>query len=216
MYGWATVRSDARSLSDIDEVVFENAKKGIDAVIKSTVAFHGLEDKRFIITNVFGTAHAYVPNVPHSCQLGSTDWTIGNGATLSRSLLLITIHSWGVLSTKVSCDSSLGKRSAGSRLWPRTLAAWLLTFASSKAWRKDCPILPSSSGSLRRPHTSQARGRDKYNTPVAPHFRQHPVTALGKWLARPIVFWYKLFRRRDFYGASMCCTVSAADAIHYK
>lgn len=61
--GWATVRSDARSPSDIDGVVFENARKGIDAVIKSTMAFHGLEDKRFIITNVFGTAHAYVSRI---------------------------------------------------------------------------------------------------------------------------------------------------------
>lgn len=61
--GWATVRSDARSPSDIDTVVFENARKGIDAVIKSTMAFHGLEDKRFIITNVFGTAHAQWGNL---------------------------------------------------------------------------------------------------------------------------------------------------------
>ncbi|KAJ0120255.1 hypothetical protein J7T55_001112 [Diaporthe amygdali] len=61
--GWATVRSDARSPSDIDGVVFENARKGIDAVIKSTMAFHGLEDKRFIITNVFGTAHAQWGNL---------------------------------------------------------------------------------------------------------------------------------------------------------
>ncbi|KAH8761579.1 hypothetical protein F5883DRAFT_678219, partial [Diaporthe sp. PMI_573] len=61
--GWATGRSDARSPSFIDQVVFENAKKGIDAVIKSTMAFHGLEDRRFIITNVFGTAHAQWGNL---------------------------------------------------------------------------------------------------------------------------------------------------------
>lgn len=67
--GWATVRSDARSPSDIDLVVFENARKGLDAVIKSTMAFHGLEDKRFIITNVFGTAHAYVFNFSQSRPL---------------------------------------------------------------------------------------------------------------------------------------------------
>lgn len=69
--GWATVRSDARSPSDIDPIVFENARKGIDSVIKSTMAFHGLEDKRFIITNVFGTAHAYVPSPHPSCHLVS-------------------------------------------------------------------------------------------------------------------------------------------------
>jgi hypothetical protein len=67
--GWATGRSDARNPSVIDQVVFENAKKGIDAVIKSTMAFHSLEDRRFIITNVFGTAHAYVSSSPHFCQL---------------------------------------------------------------------------------------------------------------------------------------------------
>ena len=32
--------------------------KGVKALIESTRAFHGVEDKRFIITNVFGTAHA--------------------------------------------------------------------------------------------------------------------------------------------------------------
>ncbi|KAH8746118.1 hypothetical protein F5883DRAFT_654221 [Diaporthe sp. PMI_573] len=61
--GWATGRSDARNPSVIDQVVFENAKKGIDAVIKSTMAFHSLEDRRFIITNVFGTAHAQWGNL---------------------------------------------------------------------------------------------------------------------------------------------------------
>lgn len=50
---WTTGRSDTRSPSVIDQVVFENPKKGIDAMIKITMAFHGLKDKRFIITNVF-------------------------------------------------------------------------------------------------------------------------------------------------------------------
>jgi hypothetical protein len=62
--GWVLGGNGARNPSDIDTVVFDNARKGIDAAIKSTMAFHGLEDKRFIITNVFGTAHAYVPNSP--------------------------------------------------------------------------------------------------------------------------------------------------------
>lgn len=34
------------------------AEKGIQALIESTRAFHGLPEKRFIITNVFGTSHA--------------------------------------------------------------------------------------------------------------------------------------------------------------
>ncbi|ROV96468.1 hypothetical protein VSDG_05439 [Cytospora chrysosperma] len=61
--GWPSVPDDARTPSDIDPVVFENAKKGVDAIIKSTTAFHGLEDKRFVITNVFGTAHAQWGNL---------------------------------------------------------------------------------------------------------------------------------------------------------
>lgn len=38
--------------------VVELARRGIRALIESTRAFHGLEEKRPIITNVFGTAHA--------------------------------------------------------------------------------------------------------------------------------------------------------------
>ena len=40
------------------DVTLEHARKGINALIKSTGAFHGLvEGERPIITNVFGTAH---------------------------------------------------------------------------------------------------------------------------------------------------------------
>ena len=38
--------------------ILEGARKGIYAHFQSTKAFHGLKEKRFIITNVFGTAHA--------------------------------------------------------------------------------------------------------------------------------------------------------------
>lgn len=55
----AAVPSSATTPSEISPVVIEYAKKGINVLIKSTEAFHGLRDKRFIITNVFGTAHAY-------------------------------------------------------------------------------------------------------------------------------------------------------------
>lgn len=44
--------------SPIDPSVIEYAKKGINALINSTEAFHNVKDRRFIITNVFGTAHA--------------------------------------------------------------------------------------------------------------------------------------------------------------
>ncbi|CAK7238237.1 hypothetical protein SEUCBS140593_010463 [Sporothrix eucalyptigena] len=39
------------------------ARRGIQALIESTRAFHGLPDRRFIITNVFGTAHAQWGNL---------------------------------------------------------------------------------------------------------------------------------------------------------
>lgn len=49
---------DVEHESDIDPQILGYAEKGIRALIESTRAFHGLEDKRFVITNVFGTAHA--------------------------------------------------------------------------------------------------------------------------------------------------------------
>jgi hypothetical protein len=52
------IAAGARTPGDIPQEVIEYAVKGIRALIESTRAFHGVEDKRFIITNVFGTAHA--------------------------------------------------------------------------------------------------------------------------------------------------------------
>ncbi|PSR78965.1 hypothetical protein BD289DRAFT_376004 [Coniella lustricola] len=49
--------------SPIDPAVIECAKKGINALINSTEAFHNVKDRRFIITNVFGTAHAQWGNL---------------------------------------------------------------------------------------------------------------------------------------------------------
>lgn len=34
------------------------ARRGVQALVESTRAFHGLPDKRIVVTNVFGTAHA--------------------------------------------------------------------------------------------------------------------------------------------------------------
>lgn len=46
---------------EIPNPVLEYAKMCIQALINSTTAFHGLpQDKRLIVTNVWGTAHAYV------------------------------------------------------------------------------------------------------------------------------------------------------------
>jgi hypothetical protein len=52
------IQPDDKVPSDLDPSLIEFAKKGIKALIESTRAFHGLGDKRPIITNVFGTAHA--------------------------------------------------------------------------------------------------------------------------------------------------------------
>lgn len=49
---------DVKHESDINPMILHYARKGIQALIESTRAFHNLEDKRFVITNVFGTAHA--------------------------------------------------------------------------------------------------------------------------------------------------------------
>lgn len=54
------IHPNTKSLGDIDPAVVELAKKGINALVESTRPFHNLGDKRPIITNVFGTAHAYV------------------------------------------------------------------------------------------------------------------------------------------------------------
>ncbi|KAM0360229.1 hypothetical protein ACHAO7_012141 [Fusarium culmorum] len=57
------IHPKARKIGDIDPQVVELAKKGIKALIESTQAFHGLGDKRPIITNIFGTAHAQWGNL---------------------------------------------------------------------------------------------------------------------------------------------------------
>ncbi|AEO62243.1 uncharacterized protein THITE_40970 [Thermothielavioides terrestris NRRL 8126] len=54
---------DARSADDIPQEIIDYAVKGIQALIESTRAFHGLKEKRFIVTNVFGTAHAQWGNL---------------------------------------------------------------------------------------------------------------------------------------------------------
>ena len=53
-----TIHPNTKSHGDIDPSVVELAKKGIKALVESTRSFHGLDEKRPIITNVFGTAHA--------------------------------------------------------------------------------------------------------------------------------------------------------------
>ncbi|EGX96258.1 C6 finger domain protein, putative [Cordyceps militaris CM01] len=53
----------ARSVEDLDPHILVLSQKAIKALIESTRAFHGLGDKRPIITSVFGTAHAQWGNL---------------------------------------------------------------------------------------------------------------------------------------------------------
>lgn len=63
-YGPAPGReSGPLSPGEMSQEVIDNAAKGIRALIESTRAFHGVPDRRFIITNVFGTAHAQWGNL---------------------------------------------------------------------------------------------------------------------------------------------------------
>jgi hypothetical protein len=60
--GVPEITSDA-SVDEISQRVRDYAHAGITALINSTTAFHGLGDprkQRLIVTNVWGTAHAYV------------------------------------------------------------------------------------------------------------------------------------------------------------
>lgn len=52
------ISPNAKTMNDISLEFIECARKGVKALIESTRAFHGLEEKRFIVTNVFGTSHA--------------------------------------------------------------------------------------------------------------------------------------------------------------
>jgi hypothetical protein len=53
------IHPDTKRPTDIDTNFIEHAKMGIQALVESTRAFHGLPmDERPVITNIFGTAHA--------------------------------------------------------------------------------------------------------------------------------------------------------------
>ncbi|PON23525.1 hypothetical protein TGAM01_v207759 [Trichoderma gamsii] len=54
---------NVKKANDLDRALIELARKGIYALIESTRSFHGLGEKRPIITNVFGTAHAQWGNL---------------------------------------------------------------------------------------------------------------------------------------------------------
>ncbi|KAK3938266.1 hypothetical protein QBC46DRAFT_365607 [Diplogelasinospora grovesii] len=57
------IGADPRTPGDMPQQVIEYAVMGIRALIESIRAFHDVEDKRFIITNVFRTAYAQWGNL---------------------------------------------------------------------------------------------------------------------------------------------------------
>ncbi|RKF72256.1 putative c6 zinc finger domain-containing protein [Golovinomyces cichoracearum] len=60
------VKHDIKAIKDIDPKALEYVRLGLKALINSTTAFHGLGhpgEKRIIVTNVWGTAHAQWGNV---------------------------------------------------------------------------------------------------------------------------------------------------------
>jgi len=60
------IDAEAARLSENDPNVLQYAEEAIKALIGSTTAFHGLGDpgsKRLIVTNIWGTAHAYVSDI---------------------------------------------------------------------------------------------------------------------------------------------------------
>lgn len=54
---------DTPQESPLTQENIQLAQRGIQALVESTRAFHGLPDKRFVVTNVFGTAHAQWGNL---------------------------------------------------------------------------------------------------------------------------------------------------------
>jgi len=78
--GVPSINKNATRPEEIDPQALNYARNCIRALIKSTTAFHGLGDGRLIVTNVWGTAHAYVVlYLVLTTALTHTD----NGATCS-------------------------------------------------------------------------------------------------------------------------------------
>lgn len=53
-----SINKHATSAEEIDEKALAYAKNGIQALVNSTRAFHGLGEGRLFVTNPWGTAHA--------------------------------------------------------------------------------------------------------------------------------------------------------------
>ena len=50
--------SEVRVAGDVPaDGIMRYARLGLQALVESTRAFHGLEGRRFVVANIFGTAH---------------------------------------------------------------------------------------------------------------------------------------------------------------
>ncbi|KAK4230270.1 hypothetical protein QBC38DRAFT_50184 [Podospora fimiseda] len=73
-----TVNPDFPQLLEPHDKTYHYAEKGINALVQSTQAFHNVQKRRYIVTNIFGTAHA--------------QW--GNLLTLAASFHDPTLRQW--------------------------------------------------------------------------------------------------------------------------
>ncbi|KAF2968363.1 hypothetical protein GQX73_g5190 [Xylaria multiplex] len=111
---------DERSRKGHDPRTIGNARLAIDALIESTRAFHGIhKDKRIIITNVFGTAHAQWGNL----------------------LTLAACYNNETLAPYINVDTLSG-------LFSRTIAFFKEIAQPSSALHKDLNILISLAAEL--------------------------------------------------------------------
>lgn len=53
-----SINKHATSADEIDKTALDYARNGLQALVNSTRAFHGLGDGRLFVTNPWGTAHA--------------------------------------------------------------------------------------------------------------------------------------------------------------
>ena len=142
--GVPTINLDATNVEDInDERIKEYARNGIKALVRSTTAFHGLGNptsQRLIVTNIWGTAHAYVSHVifgPYP-PLHSV-----------HSLLELTLDSqWGNLITLLAASidpilhplMDMDKQEL-RELYDKTMGFLKLVAHASSALYIDCRIL---------------------------------------------------------------------------
>lgn len=97
--------------------IMRSAQLCVEAASYSTVAFDGICSKRrLIVTNIFGTAHAYVL-LRHSC-CSLISWLLGAYDILGLSEILISCYVYQTIRQLpgVSCDSYFPPVEAGEQI----------------------------------------------------------------------------------------------------